>query len=349
MRLRSAAPTRRARSRRLAAPLAVPLTVTGVVLAVAALAATALAVTGAGASAGAGKAAPALRQAADVAAAVNSGTPPASFWGSTATIPAAKKVIEVKIINRTNGRFPNSAVYWSFDGTEKSIAQQQFIDMPANSSGRMYLYLGSKNSKYFDFIEFTVGSSSINVDTTRVDRFGLKLALLVHSHSGSTQEVGENYATFKESRAATFKRFKAFVPARFKELAAIDAPYGIPSPGNDPSFQPGGKYANYFTAYAAAHGAKGDTTADIFGCGGTLSANPPLCAGLNRHVAQLPAAKQSNPANFYKAGPANYYAAFWHKNAINARQYGFPYDDDASQSSDLSVANPKYMIIAVGW
>jgi beta-glucanase (GH16 family) len=278
-----------------------------------------------------------------------SGAPPASFWGSTKTIPKAKHVLEVKITNQTNGRYPNSEVYWSFDGTEKSIAQQQYIDMPANSAGRMYFYLGSKNSKYFDFIEFTVGSSSINVDTTRVDRFGLKLALLVHSHGGATQEVGENYATFKESRAATFARFKAFVPTPFKGLATINAPYGIPSPGNDPVFQPGGKYASYFTAYAAAHGAAGDTTAEVFGCGGTLSANPPLCAGLNRHVAQLPVAKQSSPANFYKAGPANYYAQFWHDNAINGKQYGFPYDDDASQSSDLSVTNPQYMIVAVGW
>ena len=97
----------------------------------------------------------------------------------------------------------------------------------------------------------------MNVDTTRVDRFGLKLALLAHSHSGQTQEVGEDYATFKESRAATFARFEAFVPSQFKGLATIDAPYGIPSPGNDPAFQPGGKYASYFTAYAAAHGATG--------------------------------------------------------------------------------------------
>jgi hypothetical protein len=29
-----------------------------------------------------------------------------------------------------------------------------------------------------------------------------------------------------------------------RKLAAISAPYGIPSPGNDPSFQPGGKYAS---------------------------------------------------------------------------------------------------------
>jgi Ricin-type beta-trefoil lectin domain/Beta-1,3-glucanase/Glycosyl hydrolases family 16 len=277
------------------------------------------------------------------------GPPPASFWGSTSTIPTAKHVLEVKIINQTNGRYPNSQVYWSFNGTEKSIAQQQYIDMPANSSGRMYFYLGSPNGKYFDFIEFTVGTASMNVDTTRVDRFGLKLALLAHSHSGQTEEVGENYATFKESRAATFARFEAFVPTQFKGLATIDAPYGIPSPGNDPAFQPGGRYATYFTAYATAHGAKADTTADVFGCGGTLSANPPLCAALNRHVAQLPASAQSNPAEFYRAGPANYYAEFWHENAINGKQYGFPYDDDASQSSDISVANPQYMIVAVGW
>ena len=44
--------------------------------------------------------------------------------------------------------------------------------MPANSAGRMYFYLGTPNGPYFDFIEFTIGASSINVDTTRVDRFG---------------------------------------------------------------------------------------------------------------------------------------------------------------------------------
>jgi beta-glucanase (GH16 family) len=275
--------------------------------------------------------------------------PPASFWGNTSAIPQAKQVLEVRVINQTNGRYPDSEVYWSFDGTEKSIAQQQYIDLPANSSGRMYFYLGSPASKYYDFIEFTVGTDSMNVDTTRVDRFGLKLALLAHSHSGQTQEIGEDYATFKESRAATFARFEAFVPSQFKSLATIDAPYGIPSPGNAPAFQPGGKYANYFTAYAAANGATADTTADVFGCGGTLSANPPLCAALNRHVARRPASEQSNPADFYRAGPANYYAEFWHENAINGKQYGFPYDDDASQSSDISVANPQYMIVAVGW
>lgn len=142
----------------------------------------------------------------------------------------AKKVLEVEILNRTGGRYPDSKVFWSFGGTEKSVAQ----------------------------------------------------------------------------------------------------------PG-------------YFTAYAAAHGDRADSTAEIFGCGGTLSVNPPLCAALNRHVAKLSPAGQQNPANFYKAAPANYYADFWHKNAIGGKQYGFPYDDDASQSSDISVGSPKYLIVAVGW
>jgi hypothetical protein len=277
------------------------------------------------------------------------GGPPASFWGNTSAIPAAKNVLELAIVNQTNGQYPDSQVYWSFNGQEKSIAQQPYIDMPANSAGRMYFYLGSPSSPYYDFIEFTVGPSSINVDTTRVDRFGLKLALLLHGHDGSSQEVGESYATFTESRAATFQRFANSVPAQFKALATDQAPYGIPSPGNDPAFQPGGAYASYFTSYAASAGDTTDSTAQIFGCGGTLAGNPQLCAGLNRHVAQLPAAQQSDPGQFYLAAPANYYAQFWHQNAINGKQYGFPYDDYAGQSSDISITNPQYMVVAVGW
>ena len=278
-----------------------------------------------------------------------SGAPPPSFWGNVGAIPAAHNVLEFAIVNQTNGQYPDSQVYWSFGGQTKSIAQQPYIDMPANSAGRMYFYLGTPNGPYFDFIEFTVGASSINIDTTRVDRFGLKMAILLHAHNGSEQEIGENYATFTESRTATFQRFENSVPTEFKELATDDAPYGIPSPGNDAAFQAGGRYASYFTSYAAANGDTSDSTAQIFGCGGTLASNPPLCAGLNRHVAQLPASQQTNPASFYLAAPANYYAWFWHQNAINGMQYGFPYDDDAGQSSDISVASPQYAVVAVGW
>src|SRR5215468_11450621 len=35
-----------------------------------------------------------------------SGAPPRSFWGNTGAIPPATHVLEVEVINRTNGRFP---------------------------------------------------------------------------------------------------------------------------------------------------------------------------------------------------------------------------------------------------
>jgi hypothetical protein len=277
------------------------------------------------------------------------GAPPASFWGDTSSIPAAHNVLTVKVENHTNGQYPDSQVYWSFNGQTSSIAAQPYIDMPANSAGRMYFYVGAPNGQYFDFIEFTVGASQLNVNTTRVDRFGLKLALLGHGHDGSERVIGDNYAMFNESRSTTFQRFQDSVPTEFKQLATVNAPYGIPSPGNAAAFQPGGQYANYFSAYAASVGDSSDTTAQIFGCAGTLATNPQKCAGINRHVAQLSGDQQSNPANFYQSAPANYYARFWHQNAIDGKAYGFPYDDYAEQSSFISMANPQYMIVAVGW
>jgi hypothetical protein len=92
-------------------------------------------------------------------------TPPDDFWGSTSDIPPASNAVEVKILNRTNGKYPDSQVYWVFNGQTHSIAEQPYFDMPANSAGRMYFYLGSPNSPYYDFIEFTVGNHVFNGNT----------------------------------------------------------------------------------------------------------------------------------------------------------------------------------------
>src|SRR6202012_2691070 len=51
-----------------------------------------------------------------------SGEPPASFWGNTSAIPAASNVVEVAIVNPTNGQYPDSQGTWSFHGPEESIA-----------------------------------------------------------------------------------------------------------------------------------------------------------------------------------------------------------------------------------
>jgi F5/8 type C domain/Beta-1,3-glucanase len=273
---------------------------------------------------------------------------PDTFWGDTSTIPAAQNVLMVKVLNRTNGQYPDSQVYWSYNGQAHSIADQPYFDMPVNTAGRMYFYLGSPTSQYVDFIEFTVGASVFNGNTTRVDGFSIKLALRLHAHDGYDVSVGEDYSTFQESRTATFNRFIAEVPTEFKHLAQVQAPYRIPAPGSDSAFRAGGTYANYFTSYAASVGVSA-ATSDIFGCAAALAADPGMCSALNRHVAQLPQAQWSDPTQYYLAGPANYYAKFWHDHAINRLAYGFPYDDYAGQSSFISHGNPQWLLVAVGW
>ncbi|MFI1920689.1 beta-1,3-glucanase family protein [Streptomyces sp. NPDC020377] len=275
-------------------------------------------------------------------------TPPDDFWGSTSDIPPAQNVVEVKILNRTNGKYPDSQVYWSFNGQTHSVAEQPYLDMPANSAGRMYFYLGSPNGSWYDFIEFTVGDNVFNGNTTRVDAFGLKLAMRLHSRDGYDVEVGENRQTFAEDRATTFQRFIDAVPEQFKVLAQTQAPYRIIAPGSDPSFRAGGANANYFTSYAQSVGVNA-ATSDIFGCAASLAADPDMCAALNRHVATLPASQQADPSQYYKAAPANYYARFWHDNAISNLAYGFPYDDVAGRSSFISHGDPQWLLVAVGW
>ncbi|MEW2347616.1 glycoside hydrolase family 64 protein [Streptomyces sp. NPDC006684] len=272
--------------------------------------------------------------------------PPDSFWGDTSAFPAPNNEVTVAVLNRTNGQYPDSEVYWSFNGETHSIAEQPYVDMPANSAGRMYFYLGSPDSKYQDFIEFTVGDNVFNGNTTRVDAFGLKLAMRLHAEDGYDVQVGEDYDTFQQSREQTFQEFKDEVPTEFKGLA--DDPTRIPAPGSSPDFREGGKYADYFTAYAQSQGVNAPTS-DITGCAGVLANDPGKCSALNRHVAQLPEDQWSTPDLYYKDSPANYYAKFWHDHGINHLAYGFPYDDFAGQSSFVSHQDPQWLAVAVGW
>jgi hypothetical protein len=273
---------------------------------------------------------------------------PSGFWGDTSAIPAPQNVVMVKILNRTGGRYPDSQVFWSYNGQVHSIAERPYFDMPANTAGRMYFHLGSPDSEYWDFIEFTVGPDVFNGNTTRVDAFGLKLAMRLHSRDGYDVEVGEDRATFAEDRAATFQRFADEVPAEFKHLATIQAPYRIPAPGSSPQFRAGGQYADYMTGYAQQAGVNA-ATSDVFGCANALSEAPQTCAALNRHVVGQSDAAQNDPANYYRAAPANYYAKFWHDHAIDRLSYGFPYDDYAGQSSFVSHGQPQWLLVAVGW
>jgi hypothetical protein len=171
-------------------------------------------------------------QSSDAALAINpnaDGSPPDAFWGNPTALPAATQSMMFSFVNQTNGKYPDSQVFWSVqgktaDGTQvnevHSIAEQATYDMPPLSSARMYFALAanaaavqtSGNTSYYDFIEFNIGRSSasqpynFNGDTTRVDAFGLKTAIKLHCGDGTDVERGEDYGTFLEDRAVTFQK-----------------------------------------------------------------------------------------------------------------------------------------------
>lgn len=311
----------------------------------------------------------------DAGARASDASAPPGFW-DTGNIPAATNVMTFKFLNRTNGKFADSEVHWQFQSGSisetHSIAEAPTYDMPANSSGRMYFYICARGapmnctgdptqSKYFDFIEHTIGPAQYNGNTTRVDAFGLKLAMRLHCADGYDAAVGESYETFLEDRAVTFQRFIDEVPAEFQHLAqAPFAPYRIVEPGAG-NFRAGGSSAAYYDAFVNQMWANNGLTIAKPGPDGSgLGAYPDISAAIFRHVGDragtfsadgklLDAALWANASSYYTSAPANYYARFWHKHALSGKAYGFPYDDVGGYSSYVSHANPKYLLVAIGW
>jgi hypothetical protein len=298
---------------------------------------------------------------------------PPGFWDAS-NIAAAQNVMMFKFLNRTNGKFPDSQLYWSFNGQTHSFTDAPTYDMPANSSGRLYLYVCAPGdpmndctadpttSKYFDFLEHTIGPNQYNGNTTRVDQFGLKIAMRLHTSNGIDATVGEDYGTFCEDRAATFQRFIDEVPAEFQPLAQPPfAPYRIVRPETG-GFGTGGPYEHYYdSAVNQIWANNGITIAKPPPLGSLdLTPYPDLSAAIFRHVGDVAGAfgpdgyaanmnLLNDPAAYYQSAPANYYARFWHAHGVNGKAYGFPYDDSMGQSSYISYPNPQYMLVAVGW
>jgi len=269
-----------------------------------------------------------------------------------------------KFLNRTNGKYQDAEVFWSFKGTSgtevHSIAEQPLFDMPANSSGRMYFYLGTPNSLYFDFIEFTIGPAQFNGNTTRVDAFGLKIAMRLHCADGFDVAVGEDYPTFLEDRAVTFQDSSTKCRSNSRRSRNRTPLIGSSSPARGisrpavhtsitttrTSISYGRRMESPSRSPARMHPAWDRTPTFPRPSSGTLA---------NRLVQFTADGKVANKmlwssaASFYGAAPANYYARFWHSHAIDGKAYGFPYDDVGGYSSYVSHGNPQYMLIAVGW
>jgi Beta-1,3-glucanase len=288
---------------------------------------------------------------------------PAGFW-DTRNLPKATNVMTFKFLNRTNGKYKDSEVFWSFKqgGIQEvhSIAEKPTYDMPVSASGRMYFYLGAPDSKYYDFIEHTISATQYNGNTTRVDAFGLKIAMRLHCADGFEATVGEDYGTFLEDRAVTFKKFMDEVPAEFQHLAQIQAPYRIVEPGAG-QFKKGGMYEHYYDATADKMWANNGLTFPKPGPNGAgLAAYPDVSAALMRNVGTKAGTFSSDgklmdknlwadDKTFYATGPADYYAKFWHTHGLSGKAYGFPYDDVGGYSSYVSHKTPEYMLVAIGY
>jgi Beta-1,3-glucanase/Bacterial Ig-like domain (group 2) len=314
------------------------------------------------------------------------GGPPANFWGNTAALPVATQSMTFSFVNQTNGVYPDSQVFWSVQGHTAggtqvnevhSIADQPTYDMPPLTSARMYFYIAPNASginngstSYYDFIEFNIGGAAgnynFNGDTTRVDAFGLKTAVRLVCADGTDLARGEDYGTFLEDRSITFLKYLAEVPAVFASTATQNAPYRIVNPGAA-DFGPGGANAGYYQSYLDLVWANNNIDKSIVPepapflnlANGNLN---DLSAALNRHVADksgtfTAAGKLVNPnfwstmpsSTFYQAGPANYYAEYWHTHGIGGYAYGFPYDDVGGHSSDIGCGKPTYLAVAIGW
>jgi hypothetical protein len=304
-----------------------------------------------------------------------------SLWGGApffdgSGIPAkpAGDTLMVKFLNRTNGKYTDSQITYTAtingNTVDTSIAANPTYAMGANSAGRMYFFLNDPtgnedNTDYWDFIEFTVGATSINMDTTRVDAFGLKIAFNLTCGDGTNVALGENEETFMEDRSVTFQRYMNAVPSTAGgdfQSDLVYAPYRIIEPGAA-GFNAGGADQNYYANYISNIWSFNGITIPQAGPNGSgLGSNPDLSAAIFRHTAPISGTPEfnaagdltnqgmwGNPASFYQQEPYDHYAQWIEAQAINMQQYAFPYNDAGGYSSDIGCSNPSTLLVAIGW
>ena len=296
------------------------------------------------------------------------------FDGSGIPATPAGDTLMVKFLNRTNGKYTDAQITYTatINGStvDSSIAANPYYAMGPNSAGRMYFFLNDPsgaedNTDYWDFIEFTVGPTSINMDTTRVDAFGLKIAFNLSCGDGTNIALGENQQTFMEDRSVTFQRYANAVPSTPGgdfQSDLIYAPYRIIEPGAA-GFNAGGADQNYYTDYISNIWSFNGITIPLAGPNGSgLGSNPDLSAAIFRDTAPISGTPEfnaagdltnqgmwGNPASFYQLEPYDHYAQWIEAQAINMQQYAFPYNDAGGYSSDIGCSNPQTLLVAIGW
>jgi hypothetical protein len=304
-------------------------------------------------------------------------------WGNINKLPMAKNVMTVKFIDHSGGQVPTSQMFWSIQYTNvngkpvyevHSLAAKSTYDMPVVGGTRIYFYvapsisqIGTGSTNYFDFLEVNVGQDAnngpywINMDTTRVDRWGLPVAFRLQCGDGTLVERGDDVGLFVDQRQVTYLKYQTELGYPWNEAATGQWPYGINEPGAA-GFGQGGLYADYYTGYINQVWSDDGLTIPKPTNFLNLSTQlPDLSAALNRSVADSPGSFNADgtladqsfwsnnpPSTFYQSIPSNFYSAYWHEHAISHLQYGFPYDDADSQSSDVGCTSPHTLVIIVG-
>jgi hypothetical protein len=303
-----------------------------------------------------------------------------AFWGDVSKYPTDGEYV---ILNRTNGMFPDSMIWFApMGGTKIQLSKQSTIKIP--NQGRFYIWIapkdsvdGGKNPLYFDFVEQNWDGNSWRGNTTRVDGWRLPITFRIHTSTNHDTVLGDSYQQFFQSRKSKFDEFVNEVPKEFIGLATQDFA-NIYAPHTSPVnfFNKNGPYQNYFDAYydsaikanpsptPPTTSTTGSTSLafEIFACAGQWAGMPPWSAAMNRHIATTPSGypwgngqdypNWRNPVNaptFYNGAPCNYFSKWCHRRAINGKAYGFPYDDVAEQAAFAGVGNTQSVILAIGW
>lgn len=291
---------------------------------------------------------------------------PRVFWGDPDGVPPASLVMTYRFLNRTNGKYADKDIWWKFTGLKLgtqepvppqsgNLAEKPLLDLPPHHAGRVTFNLGSPTGEYTDFMEQTADNLGWHGNTTRVDAYGLPMAMRLICNDGKEDFLlGEKYEVFYLGREKFFQRYQASVPVEFHHNADASAKrLRITAPGKgDMLFNPGQKYGEYFTGYFKELGLTGPkvTTQFAFACQDEFfNEKADLCGAVNRHVAHLPKEQWRNPEFFYQQAPANFYAKFFHDYSFSEKAYGFAYDDAAEMAAFAECAKPKALFIAIGW
>jgi hypothetical protein len=279
----------------------------------------------------------------------------AAFWGNMSSYPTNGSYV---ILNRTNGAFPDSKIFWSIqqNGAKTALSTSNTVKIPGGG-GRFYIWIApnDSNNRYFDFVEVNYGGSWLG-NTTQVDGYRLPITFKIHSPTGPECTLGSSYHMFYQTHQSKWDEFINEVPKEFTKLATQNNAniYAMHTPPVN-LFNTGGPYVDYYSKYedsVLAHnpGQAKKNAWEISACtGGGMGGDPGYCSAVNRHCGHLAKTEWRNPKNFYLAPPCNYFSNWVHRRSLGSKAYGFPYDDYAEQAAFCGQANVQWLAIAIGW